>query len=471
MLQTNVYYVVKPERINVDYIGVVKTTTSGYVVFTKMPITNEYMELVRMLEDMVSNPNMSVLDMQGHFNREFRCCQRGYNYCYPYSYSSSYIGGAAYPHSYTFQEYQQKLRNCDDKGLKAKYKDEAIRYIQALCYDRELQRLKQDDSNRMFSSENIGWTSYEYEINSDIQFQLKTNFGYGMSSYFIVNLTYKGIDILPYSSIVTYYYANMADIIRCTRMYETEHDSWNIALDFVAKTTNEAVSNPSSFVRNWVMNEIRMMMAGLKRFAENPSTAFSEVMYDEKKIGGLISVRNISQSEKEIYKIYPREMEVAKQAEKISGALDLLTNLESLTDIFPEVSHDIQAIKDLNNGLLPSFIGKIEEIGDEIEKRQSVVTHLEEEIETLEQFCKPHNDLIIKIKKEKEAETSKYVSEDEVRKEYSNEHYDYKEKYERLKKMQVEVITRKTDIWNRKNFKLQIESCVDKIKTKLRISA
>lgn len=322
----------------------------------------------------------------------------------------------------------------------------------------------------MFSSENIGWTNYVYDLNNDVQFRVKTNFGYGMSSYFFVNLTYKGIDILPYSEIVSYYYANMADIIRYTRRYELKRDSWNFALDFVARTTNEAATEPSSFVRKWITNEIQMMMAGLKSFAENPSMAFS-ILRLKKQIDGLITIRNINQSEEKKYEVYPHEMEIAKQAEKISGALDFLSNLEALSDFFPEVAQDIQMIKDLNIGLLPSFIRKIEEIGTEVERRQIETTQLEDEIETLERFCKPHNDAIMELKKEKEDETGKYVPAYEVREKYCKEHHEYKQKYDKLNELQNKVREKKDDIWNRKNFVMQIESCVNKIRTTLQLSA
>ena len=463
------------DRVNVDYIGVVRKSADNRFDYIKVPIENEHKELLGILKDMIANPNMTVLDMQGHFNQVFRNTPAGYNYCYPYSYLSSYIYGAHYPTSYTYQEYQDKLQECNDresrtKSLKEKFEKESRRYIQALCYNKKIEHLKQDDRNKMFSSENIGWTNYEYEINSDIQFRLKTNFGYGMSSYFLVNLTYKGIDILPYSTMVTYYYANMADIIRYTRLYDPQPDSWNIALDFVTRTTNEAIANPSAFAHHWIMNEIQMLMTGLKRFAENRSAAFNSILC-KKEIGGLIMVRNINQSEEKQYKIYPYETELAKQAEKITGALDILTNLESLSEIFPEISHSIQTIKDLNIDLLPSFIRGIEEIGNEIERRQSVVIGLEKELELLEQFCKPHDDLIQKLKKEKEAQTGKSVFSHQIREEYYKEHMDYKEKYDKLQELQCVIRRKKDDIWNRKRFVMQIESCVDKIRITLQLSA
>lgn len=164
-------------------------------------------------------------------------------------------------------------------------------------------------------------------------------------------------------------------------------------------------------------------------------------------------------------------MEIAKQAEKISGALDFLSNLEALSDLFPEVAQDIQMIKDLNIGLLPSFIRKIEEIGTEVERRQIETTQLEDEIETLERFCKPHNDAIMELKKEKEDETGKYVPAYEVREKYCKEHHEYKQKYDKLNELQNKVREKKDDIWNRKNFVMQIESCVNKIRTTLQLSA
>ena len=322
----------------------------------------------------------------------------------------------------------------------------------------------------MFSTEYIGLKSFVYDINNDIQFSLHTNFCYGQSSHFVVNLTYKGINILPYSMAVTYYYANMVDIIRYTRMYEPCRSNWNIALDFVTKISNEAITNPSEFVHNWIINEIQMMMSGLKRFADNPSTAFKGLLKN-KSIGGLSTIRNKSNSEDYDYKIYPHEMEIAKQAEKISGALNFLTNLESLSQIFPEVSNNIQAIKDMNINLLPTFVKNIDDISKEVEQSRSLVTRLESKLEELDQFCKPHEELILKMKKEKETETGSYVLESDIREEYFKNHMGYKVKYEKKKEVQEDINKRKVDIWKRKYFMSLIQSCVDNIRTTLQLSA
>ena len=47
----------------------------------------------------------------------------------------------------------------------------------------------------MYSTDQIGWKDFEYKVNEDITAYIKTNFGYGVASYFFCNLKYKDIKI------------------------------------------------------------------------------------------------------------------------------------------------------------------------------------------------------------------------------------------------------------------------------------
>ena len=100
----------------------------------------------------------------------------------------------------------------------------------------------------MLSTEDIGWTSYEYKANEDVVIFIHTNFGYGNSSYFFLNMRYKGIDILPYTSIVHYYKANIVDLCRHTRQYSMKRDSWNVAFNLVVEAANMAKNNPEKLL-------------------------------------------------------------------------------------------------------------------------------------------------------------------------------------------------------------------------------
>ena len=81
-----------------------------------------------------------------------------------------------------------------------------------------------------------------------------------MLPIFFLWLKYKGIDILPYSYVVKYYYANRMDIHRYTRMYDVTRDSWNLSFKFVEETANSAADDEESFVNRYILNEINQMV-------------------------------------------------------------------------------------------------------------------------------------------------------------------------------------------------------------------
>jgi hypothetical protein len=111
-------------------------------------------------------------------------------------------------------------------------------------------------------------------ITDDIEIKIHTNFGFGWSSYFYLGLTYKGIKILPYSFFVKYYYADRRDIARYTRLYSTEHESWNYAFNFVENVAEQAAEGDESFATEFIMNEVNEMVYCLRRILNNPKDYF-----------------------------------------------------------------------------------------------------------------------------------------------------------------------------------------------------
>lgn len=492
------------DQINKDYIGVVtESEDNKSLVYSRIPIDNSYKELIGKLQDMAKNDNQSVLDMQGHFTRTFRkgTCPGGFNYCYPYNYYSSYISGAAYPEILSFDEYHKELekerrstREAETSGYctnphqpltveqeasilkvvnyriatvskyyKTRFLFNCERYIQAFCFNKTLLSLKHNRKNKMFSSETIGWTTYNYTINDDIDFIVKSNFGYGGSAYFFVNLKYKGIDILPYSDTVKYYYANMVDFIRYTRLYDVIRDNWNIALNFVVETANEASYNEETFIKKWINNEIDEMMSGLERIANTPETFHNKFIKQNSQVGGLRYVRNISNNEIETYKTYPDEMIAAYQAEKISGALLLLEKLKALTSIYPKVTDSIERIKVINLEMLPHFQNIIADIERKIDDYQKIVDIESAKKEMIVINCKSHFDAIQTIIKERQ-EKKIYTSEDSVRKEYFQIHKDFELQYIKIQDLLVSIQEKKSSISYRNSFVNKLTGCVNQIK-------
>lgn len=478
------------KRINEDYIGVVRKINNGQgLEYIQVDIPKKFSNLSSKLRDMDKNANRTVFDLQTEFARTIprEGSSLHFDYCISRSYTSAYINGIPYPSVLTYNEYQEQIRNIEKsyklsfdfkldpegtkryiekaiceykKRIKSKFCIEAARYIIAYQYNLALESLKKDNNNKMFSSENIGWTVYEYPINNDLIFTVRSNFGYGSSAYFYVNLKYKGIDILPYSDVVKYYYANMQAFIRYTRLYVPARSSWDIALSFVVETANEAIADEAEFIKKWIMNEVEEMISGLNRLESDPTAYYKNIIGINQQTRNLVCVRNVLQDEIQKYKIYPEESIIAFQAEKISGALLLLDNLSTLTTIYPNVTKSIEQIKDMNRGLLPNFRSTKNKIEIEVERRREVVNKLEEQVEELTERNKPHEEAIKLLVEQAKKDNPSHTN---IQRDYESKHPDYVITSKKIKDIRNDIYEKKQDIYQRNEFARCISECISRI--------
>lgn len=469
----------KTEKINKDFIGVV-LTDNGILKYGEKKI--ETLPISHKLAEMFENPNQTVLDMQQHFVCSFPN-KRSFNYCLPYSYDTSYINGVLYLEMMSFQEYSDKLKEKRDElaknntsnikdaiakyadGLKKKFLETAYRYIEAYNYDLVRQQISSDENIKMYSSENIGWTYFEYKISSDIVFTLNTNFGYGSASYFFANLRWKGIDILPYSHAVRYYKANMRDLIRYTRLYYPDRDNWVNALKFVVEISNSAMTDEKSFVQKWIIAEVNEMMKGLQCIKQD-SKSYIERFSEQSRESEYITVRNITNDEKIRYAAYPEEMGIVFKAEKITGALTLLDKLAQLPNVYPAVTDRIEEIKIMNREILPEIEHHIEHIGEDISRLERKLNLINVGIEELDKQIAPHITIIDQLCEKAEIQDpkrDKYYIRRDVELEYRNSSLEYKELIDNKYKILEKKYTVNKEIWERKQFVLQLNECSKQI--------
>ncbi len=196
--------IIMSKKINVDYIGAVSLTNSGRLEYRQLSIPKLFDEEMQSLDAMFENNNRAIMDLQDYFQRFMpkSGSEAKYNYCAPHSYSSSFEPSALYPKLYSFNEYQISLakskenatakfiRECnvkkiedlnteqkrilDDKILEAQLDTNKLikgnfiraarRYMQAFRYYSFLQEVKSDANNKMYSTENFGWTTFKYPI-------------------------------------------------------------------------------------------------------------------------------------------------------------------------------------------------------------------------------------------------------------------------------------------------------------------
>lgn len=412
---------------NIDKTHIVALQeVNGELQYVELPI-DKPKQLIAEIEAMIENPNRTVWDMQSHFKPRFPMSSGFHNYLFPYSYTASYVSGIQYPAKFEYaklkksweaaaneaeEEYKSECK-CNrsipstsvikikrDEAIastklcqKKEFFQNAIRWIDATGYADKVRHLKNDNSFKMYSKENIGWNSFSHKINNDVVVELHTNFGYGSAAYFLLGVNYKGLPILPYSYIVKYYNANMADIVRCTRSYQPTRESWCAAFDFISDFVNNAKSDPESFIKNYIMDEVKEMMKGLDKISENPKS-YMENIANRKPKPYVISVRPMFSNDRKRLATYPDEAPVLFKVEKITGALSFLKSLKEIAKELEEVQSYIDHLYQLNMDLYPEIEVAIAEIKMKIETQKGQKNILETQISTLLEKLKPFEDEI-----------------------------------------------------------------------------
>lgn len=467
-----------PKTVNIDFISCVAKTAIGNLTYQEIPVAKPNKEILATIESMIDNPNRTLIDLQEcasklHYSGEY------HHICMPHSYNASFITGPKIPKEVSFSDYQnlckEKKASLEEqkkefeekgkefdvdaayeqylKGLKAEYFSRIRSYINADEYMTALSKVKQNDRILMFSTETIGWTIFNYPISDDVNFEVKTNFGYGSSAYFYVNLTYRGIQIIPYSDIVRYYYANMAHFGEYTRQYRPRHESWPISLNFVVETANLAHDNPEEFVATWIKNELKEMMVGLRKLKKDPKEvikSFRDIINPMAE--NYISVRDIQGSDQILFKAYPNEMSTAYKADKISGALRFLDNLTQLSEIYDFISESITELKEINISILPEIQETLKGIRESILVLEHQIENLEQEIKVVENRITPYTQTLDGLIKNGEEEKRASIIEL-----FKKNNPRYNELLNKLGSLRSEVQRKRRLIHERRNFEDSLE--------------
>ncbi len=404
-------------------------------------------QFIAELEAMINNPNRSVWDMQSYFMTLFPKTKNYLDYIQPHSYQSTYISGIRYPKLYEYNELRNSWEkagesardayhnSCKQNGsnpdasIAAQKESEAIdslkkaqkssffiaamRWLDASCYYDTASQLYSDNSVKMFSIENLGWSHFTYQVNEDIKVALRTNFGYGSSAYFLLAVQYKGLNILPYSYIVKYYKAGMADIVRCTRSYIPRRESWLASFDFVSDFVNKSIADPTNFVESYIMREVVEMMQGLEAIALNPKE-YMEYIGDNIADPCVITVRNMFGKEKTRMQSYPEETPILFKVEKITGALDFLDSLCAIAKEVKTVQPYIDRLLEINITLYPEVQDAITKINDKIEKQTLINSILDEQIATLSKDLSTFEEEITRLRAEAKQEKPFNLSDYEI---------------------------------------------------------
>ncbi|MHB0756964.1 hypothetical protein [Polaribacter sp. M15] len=227
----------------------------------------------------------------------------------------------------------RELKNWIQKKMELWFKvfDIEITYVKA----------KKISNVLAYSHRISGWSRPEYKITDNLTQEVKTNFGYGKSSYFYSILTYKDIRITPLSEWVEYRFAGFSEIIRYTRSFKSKipvlndngkvwyykhkiiNEYWSNALTFAKDAANLSLIDEHKFIEKYIIEECEKMVEGLKKFYTDSEFEF----LDENEITELkASIKK--------YRVNYSGFELINfRTEKIIGALDFIDKIKEYNSI------------------------------------------------------------------------------------------------------------------------------------------
>jgi len=279
-----------------------------------------------------------------------------------------------------YQEYLVKLINDIIVWIKAF--DIKIAYRK--CYD--------DPNILTFSHRISGWSNPAYQLSENFIVDVKTNFGYGNSSYFFVKLKYKNIEITPLSDWINYEIAKFSEIIRYTksfanRTYKGTYNGkrvfkpsisniqWKEALDYTLEACNCSKESEMVFIEKYLIQECEIMVSGLENFLNNEEFQFygeNNKYYNVDKKGHYL---------------------IEFRAEKISGALDFISKIIEYKSI-ASIYQFIERIESMNKEIQPVIKKEIIAINESIKNLKIEIEPVNLE---LEKYNKQNTEFITKI--------------------------------------------------------------------------
>lgn len=472
----------KCEGINFDFILAI-SNDNGKLSINKIKI-NRHEALIDCLIQMAEDTHSNAFDMYQYTKHILKRHDYLFPFCLGYNYYDSYIEDVCFPefdvHAYLteisnaqrhienmvnkgYHDYAKKLANDLTKNIrqgKEIFLEKVLAYIYSYDYNEALKLNYIEDKYHIFSSEIHGRFTYETNITEHFKIFTKTNFCFGRSSYFHIIVKYKDIELLPYSEWINYYYAGYNSIMRYTRSYLCDRNSWTYAMEFIVRYVNEAIHDVDYFVRNEVMSEVNSLVDGLEKIFKLNESVFRNILDikhiddDDVRYIGISSARHANDGERAFYKIKPSECAMIFRMEKISGALHFLQSLHKLSDIYTDVQVAINRIIELNKAIYPEIIKAIPPIKQEIRDLQYKLKSIERIYDNKhKRYVYLDNILNLIINKESDS-----TQKENIETEFKKQHPDYSMLEQQVQKLNKQIFEYKDLIYEREQTVQRLKS-------------
>jgi DNA-binding transcriptional ArsR family regulator len=360
---------------------------------------------------------------------------------------------------------QKKALEIIEKQLLEEYAEDFLEAVKeakdAINYELTLNKIRDNAKVVAYSSDQKGWSDFSFlKINKDLGIQVKTNFCYGNSSYFIVTIIYKDVPIVPYSYIVTYYNARAIDIIRGTKWFARRRSSWKPALEFAIECANEAKNEPVKFVNDFITSELDTLVTRISKFVKNPDCIIPILKENDSTEVELSYIHGI---DIESMLIYEDEMSPAITAIKVTDSLSYISSLNKLVDDFEPISKYLGKILYWNRRLKKTIIELLNKVNDTLPTFEKECTNIESKIRRVDKAIKPHQDAINKLTS-RVRQSRQY---ERLIEGYTDNHPEYEKLIFRKEILTKDLETANDRLLKRRRFANKLSSLIEYIDSKL----
>jgi hypothetical protein len=219
-------------------------------------------------------------------------------------------------------------------------------WAKALSIEAAYQECEKKVNVLAYSHRRCGWSNPVKRLTPNFTVEVKTNFGYGSVSYFYIKLTYKNIEILPFSRWVNYEHGEFSEIIRYTQKFGLDNTEWLPVMVYCKDACNLSLTDEKTFISKYVIAECEEMVAGLEKILTQDSFKFSNGREH-----------------------YPKSIKgrplIGFRGEKISGALDFISKILQFKG-FTSVSEFVRRIEECNRKLQPVLAAELVKLNQEL---------------------------------------------------------------------------------------------------------
>ncbi len=404
-------------RIEIGYVKVEKDLEIEFNGLVNM-FEREHFQAKDLIKHIINHKKLNILFSNYDYCSQLRSPFQGF-------YSTLETIQANYPSSfngiYDIEKKKEMLAAEKDRLL-----IECKERLLANYLEKAYLKCQNDKKILAYSHRRVGWSTPKYSLNDNFSVEIKTNFGYGVVSYFYSKIRFKELDIIPYSEWVDYQYSQIYEIVRYSAKHPLSNESWQESMSFISEACNLSLTDEEKFIQKYIIEQCDEMIKGLEKILSDDS-------FHLKKYNLLNHERGYIDLKLKGHNL------IEYRGEKISGALQFVTPIKQFANIF-EIEGFVERIEKCNFIVKPMLEAEKFIIINELNQLDINKNILEPVFKELKIESEKYEQKRIALKQLLTIE-AKFLSISEFEKIFLEENPNYNKFKEDLNKMTIEFNT------------------------------